>query len=144
MPVLYDTVSEEPMMCTMDYNPVCGVNGTTYGNACTAGKNPVAYKGECNTYVDNAAYAKLVSTKTEALKRQLSKYSNEKLLLGLENIEKAIKMVELSRIARSVQIERITLLTFIKNTVPNVLESRTTPHSTGKMHGTEDIAYTIE
>jgi len=38
---------EEPTMCTMQYDPVCGVNGVTYGNVCSAGKNPIAYAGEC-------------------------------------------------------------------------------------------------
>ncbi len=27
---------KEDCMCTMDYNPVCGCNGKTYGNACSA------------------------------------------------------------------------------------------------------------
>ncbi len=40
-------MEEEPTMCTMEYMPVCGENGVTYGNACSAGKNPIAYAGEC-------------------------------------------------------------------------------------------------
>lgn len=40
-------VPTEGKACTMEYAPVCGVNGVTYGNACMADTVPIAKQGEC-------------------------------------------------------------------------------------------------
>lgn len=48
----YGSCTHKPEVCTFQYDPVCGCDGQTYGNACTAASNGVniAYSGECKNF----------------------------------------------------------------------------------------------
>ena len=50
-PVLISAeLEDDAVMCTMDYRPVCGIDGETYSNRCVAEEQNrvrVAYEGEC-------------------------------------------------------------------------------------------------
>jgi len=40
-------VDDEAYACPMIYMPVCGEDGVTYGNTCSAGNKKIKYQGEC-------------------------------------------------------------------------------------------------
>ena len=53
-----ETSELPPQVCTMDYNPVCGVDGRTYGNMCVMESFEVEldYVGECEEQVPDDPY----------------------------------------------------------------------------------------
>lgn len=117
---------EQPTICTMQYDPVCGIDGKTYGNSCMAQNTQVAYAGECSTLVDTNFLSELNSdtvyvTKVNTL---LDRVETSKLESAVMTANTLIENTKLLKIVQEIQIERITVLTFLKNLINGELMSR--------------------
>lgn len=107
-------IEDEPMMCTMDYTPVCGKNWVTYWNKCMAWKQEISYTWEC------------VSQKNqEKLTNQL-----DKIIYNLENknptkvvpiLENAVKNVDKITANQKMSEKKLNIFRFIKNYLQDYL-----------------------
>lgn len=124
-------LNNDNRICTMQYDPVCGEQQVqcikapcypikkTYWNACMANFDYL-YTWECSGFVDNILYKKFQKY-TIKYTNVLEKFDDEKLEKIIVIIDKRIQATKNSKIAKQVQVERITAYTFLKEIAKNIL-----------------------
>lgn len=122
-------------MCTMQYDPVCAEVQVqcikapcypitqTFWNACSAWKNKVLYKWECDSYVNMALYNRYTKWQDE-IQNKLKNISTEKLSKVVELIDELIPKTKMLRIVDSIIKQRITKYVFLKNVIQKELSER--------------------
>jgi hypothetical protein len=128
-------VTDENNVCTMDYNPVCAVVQVqcikapcypiqqTFWNACSAWKNKILYKWECNTSVNMALYNRYTKWQAE-LQKKLEKIPTETLSKVVELINELIPKTKMLKIIDSIIKQRVTKYVFLKNLIQEELSNR--------------------
>lgn len=121
----YTTTSTElnndNRICTMQYEPVCWADWQTYGNACMADFNYV-HPGQCSEFVNLISYQNYQEFDNRFT--SVIEDANESTVENaIETLNEWIEATKRSRIAFWAQRERITMYTYLRDLMQNVLNT---------------------
>ena len=114
------------VMCTMEYAPVCWIDWKTYWNRCVSelqNKVKVAYVWECSDYVDINKFNKYKEYNSW-LEYLLTKKTTKQLENALDKLEDMIEATKLQKIAKWLQVERITIFKYFREIIRNEYQNR--------------------